>query len=137
MMIQITQILMEHEETDFQANFSLPWIALFHVLRSFHVTLNQNPEEYGLSYHDDLHELLARAHYELGKRFRCTRDNGRLLKLCIEVFSTMTDEDSVAERNQCYYCLYGLNLDVSLCASPQSFFFPIRDCLMRMDYALS
>ena len=118
MLTQITQILMEHEDTDFQANFSLPWIALFDILKSLYTTQNRNIEEYGLSYHEDLHELLARAHYELGKRFRCTRDNGRLLKLCIEVFSTMTDEDSVSERNQCYYCLYGLNLDVSLCVPP-------------------
>jgi hypothetical protein len=108
---QMTQILMEYDNVEFQETYSLPWIALFHILRQVYVTSSSQSTE-NVTYHDDLHELLARAHHELGKRHFCTADHGKLLKLCIDVFSTRTDEDSVAERNQCYYCLYGLNLDV-------------------------
>ncbi|KAJ3282645.1 Histone transcription regulator 3 [Borealophlyctis nickersoniae] len=61
---------------------------------------------------DELGEILAFVHEELGQAGMCAEENGCFLRIALRHFIALGDEYQ-GEIFQCYYCLYGANIKLS------------------------
>ncbi|KAG0269212.1 Histone transcription regulator 3 [Actinomortierella ambigua] len=57
-------------------------------------------------------ELVALVHDDLGVREMCGIDNSQLIQLALKISSPMEGAFYRKEENQCYYCFYGIALNV-------------------------